>query len=341
MTKANEGEIAPGSWNRMMRPYVGPSLPHSLLQLATTVVPLVLVWIAMVALVDRAYGVTLLLSIPAGLLVVRLFMIQHDCGHGAFFRSRLANDLLGNVLGVPILVPYLYWRRAHSVHHATSGNLDRRKYGDIDTLTVKEYLAMSRGRRIFYRFYRNPIVLLLVGPIFQFVIKHRFPWDIPRSWKKEWAGVVFTNLAIAAAVTAFALTIGLRRFLAVQIPIIFVSGSIGVLLFYVQHQFEETYWRKNDRWDYFAAALQGSSYLALPGVLRWFTANIGYHHVHHLDSRIPNYRLKRCHDENPELQRATRITIRDAMQTLRLALWDEEAEKLVGFRHLRALAARS
>jgi omega-6 fatty acid desaturase (delta-12 desaturase) len=337
MTNSRE-RPAERTWNEILRPYMRSSLPRSLFQVADTVVPFVLLWIGMIATVDRAYGLTLLLSVPSGLLIVRLFMIQHDCGHGAFFRSTLANDALGSVLGIVTLVPYAYWRRTHAIHHGTSGNLDRRGFGDIDTLTIDEYLALSRPRRFFYRFYRNPLTLLLLGPLVQFVLKHRLPHDLPLRWRKEWASVAFTNVALVAVYWAMMQAIGVGPFLAIQIPVIFFAGTVGVFLFYVQHQFENTYWRHKDVWNYFDAAATGSSLLALPRVLEWFTANIGYHHVHHLCSKIPNYRLRRCFEENPELHRVTRLTLRNAWRTLGLALWDEREGKLVGFGRLRETA---
>jgi omega-6 fatty acid desaturase (delta-12 desaturase) len=329
------GASVPMSWNAILRPYMKPSVALGALQIVTTIAPLVGLWIAMLAFVDVAYPVTLVLSVPTALFLVRLFMIQHDCGHGAFFRSPIANDVLGNILGILTLVPYAYWRRTHAIHHGTSGNLDRRRFGEIQTLPIEEYRARSRAGRLVYRLYRDPLVLLLLGPIYQFILKHRFPWNIPLSWTREWASVLFTNLGIAALYVALATWIGVGRFLAIQIPIVMISGTVGIFLFYVQHQFEGAYWRRNEDWNYFEAGLEGSSRFALPRVLQWFTANIGFHHVHHLCSKIPNYRLERCYKECPALHAAPCLTLKNCWKCLRLALWDEERERLVGFRDVR------
>ncbi len=323
-----------------MAPYRAPSAWRSMFQLANTVLPLTVLWLVMLWAVDGRYWLSLLLAVPAALLLVRLFMFQHDCGHGAFFRSRTLNNLVGSVIGVLTLVPYAYWRKTHAVHHATSGNLEQRTFGDIITLTVREYLSLSTFKRVRYRLYRHPLVMLVIGPFYQFVLKHRFPYDLPRSWRREWTSVHRTNLALLLVVIAMWLTIGLDRFLLVQLPITLIAGSIGVFLFYVQHQYEDTYWRYRDAWNYYDAGLEGSSYFVLPAVLRWFTANIGFHHIHHVCSRIPNYRLQRCFEENLEVQRVTRLSIVESVRTLRMSLWDEEERKLVGFRDLPRIFRR-
>ncbi len=258
-------------WHNLLATYRRPSPWRSLFQLGNTVVPFVAIWLVMLWSLEYGYWITLLCALPAALLLMRLFILQHDCGHGSFFKSRRANDLLGFVLGVVTLVPYTYWRRTHAIHHATSGNLDMRNFGDIDTLTVKEYLGLSKLKRLRYRLYRHPVVMLLVGPTYQFIFKHRFPLDIPRSWKREWASVHRTNLALLLVVMTMWLTIGLPRFLLVQLPITLIAGSVGVFLFYVQHQYEHTYWRYREAWDYYDAGLLGSSHYVLPKVFQWFT----------------------------------------------------------------------
>jgi omega-6 fatty acid desaturase (delta-12 desaturase) len=295
----------------------------------------------MLASLEYSYWITLLLALPAAGFLVRLFIIQHDCGHGSFFRSRAANNTLGFVLGILTLTPYAYWRKAHAIHHATSGNLDHRGFGDISTLTVKEYLALTRWRRLRYRLYRNPLILFGLGPFYEFILRQRFPLGLPRSWRREWASILWTNLALLAVVAMMWKTVGIQAFLAVQLPISLLAGSSGVWLFYIQHQFEDTYWEKDDAWSFHAAGIKGSSYYDLPGMLHWFTGNIGVHHVHHLSSRIPNYRLRQCFRENPELQQVTRLTLWGSLKCARLKLWDEERGKLVGFQHLDSIRVKS
>jgi omega-6 fatty acid desaturase (delta-12 desaturase) len=319
------------TWSEILEPYKVTHLGKSLWQLGSTAVLFVVTWWLMLQSLEVSYWLTLLLALPAAGLVTRLFIIQHDCGHGCFFRSPRANHVVGFLLGVVSLTPYQYWRRTHAIHHASSGDLDRRDFGEIETLTVREYLARSPWDRFRYRLYRNFFVLLVVGPFYQFVLKHRLPLDAPREWKREWRGVMATNLALAAVVVTLGLTVGFGRFALVHGPIVVLSGALGVWLFYVQHQFEDTYWENHPEWDFHRAGAEGSSFLDLPRVLHWFTGNIGYHHVHHLSSRIPNYSLRRCMEENPELQAVTRLTLRKSFQCARLKLWDEENRRLVGF----------
>ncbi|HJS47482.1 MAG TPA: fatty acid desaturase [Gemmatimonadales bacterium] len=327
-------------WNKLLAPYRHVVTWKSLFQLGTTSALLALFWLAMLWSLEVGYWLTLLLALPAAMMLVRLFMLQHDCGHGSFFRSQRVANLVGTALGCFTLVPYEYWRKTHAIHHATSGNLDHRSFGDIDTLTVREYLSRPRMKRIGYRLYRHPLVMLLVGPAWQFVLKHRLPLDIPRDWKREWLSVHLTNLALAALVTGMWLAVGLDRFLLVQLPITLLAGSIGVYLFYVQHQYEDTYWRYQEAWNYFAAGLEGASHLRMPKLLQWCTANIGLHHIHHVSSRIPNYHLQRAYDAIPELRRVTQLRLAESVKTLRLTLWDEDARKLVGFRELRRIRER-
>jgi omega-6 fatty acid desaturase (delta-12 desaturase) len=327
-------------WNALLAPYREPDVWRSLYQIINTAVPFVLVWLAMLWSLQVGYWLTLLLAVPAALLVVRMFMFQHDCGHAALFRSRRANEAVGFAIGILTLVPYAYWRKTHAIHHATSGNLDQRGFGDITTLTVREYLGLSKWKRTLYRLYRHPAVMLLVGPTYQFILKHRLPLDTPFSWRREWRSVHWTNAALAAVIGIMWLAVGLDRFLLVQLPITLLAGSIGVFLFYVQHQFEDTYWRYREAWDYHASGLEGASHFVLPRVLRWFTANIGLHHIHHVAPRIPNYHLQRCFDENPELQQATRLTLGKSIKTLWLSLWDEDDRRLVRFRDLRRITRR-
>ncbi len=327
-------------WNALLAPYRSPILWKSLWQLGSTVLLFAGCWWATAASLEVHYGVTLLLAIPTAMMVVRLFMLQHDCGHGSFFQSRKANTAVGGILGVFTLVPYTYWRKTHALHHAGTGDLEGRELGDIDTLTVREYLGLSPWRRFLYRCYRHPIVLLLVGPAWQFIIKHRLPLDIPRSWKREWASVHWTNVGIAVAVAGMCWLVGWRTFLAVQLPVTLIAGAIGIYLFYVQHQYEDTYWRYRDAWNYYAAGLEGASHLVMPKFLQWCTANIGLHHIHHVSSRIPNYRLQQAFDAIPDLRRATILTLPQSVKTLWLTLWDEDEKRLIGFRELRRMRDR-
>jgi acyl-lipid omega-6 desaturase (Delta-12 desaturase) len=325
-------------WLSMTAPFVGPDPGRSVRQLSVTAAGFAGFWTAAYLALQVHVLLTLVLTVPTAAFLVRLFMIQHDCGHGSYFRSRKVRDTVGFCIGVLTLTPYQYWRRTHAHHHAHSGDLDLRGFGDVETLTVNEYLSLSSRERMAYRFYRHPITLLALGPIFHFVLKHRYPREVPRDWKQAWASIWWTNACIAGILVVAAFTIGLVPFLIVQAPVTLMAGAAGILLFYVQHQFEETYWERDPEWDYFAAAVHGSSHLILPKPLAWLTASIGIHHVHHLSSRIPNYRLQECFDANPELQNATRVTLRDAARLFRFTLWDEASNRMVGFREMKGRA---
>jgi len=275
--------------------------------------------------------------VPAAGFLVRLFMIQHDCGHGAFFRQREANDWVGRVISVLTLTPYDFWRRTHAMHHASSGNLDHRGTGDIDMLTVREYLALPRREQLLYRLYRHPLVLFGVGPVYNFLLRQRLPFGLMRDGWQPWVSTMGTNIAIAALVAVMMWLVGVRPFLLVHLPITFLGAAIGVWLFYVQHQFEETFWARNENWNFQEAALHGSSHYDLPGVLRWFTANIGVHHIHHLCARIPYYRLPGVLRDHPHLAAIGRLTLWDSLKCVRMALWDEEQRRGVSFREIGAV----
>jgi omega-6 fatty acid desaturase (delta-12 desaturase) len=325
-------------WNKTLAPFYGADTRRSVTQLVSSAVPFFAFWTLAYLSLAISYWLTLLCSLAATGFLMRLFMIQHDCGHGSYFISRRARNTVGFIIGVLTLTPYEYWRKTHAYHHAHSGNLDLRGFGDIDTLTMEEYYSKSFWGRWGYRIYRNPVVLFGVGAVFHFVVIHRFPWTTPKGWKQAWRSVWLTNLALAVILLAMSLTIGLKAFLLVHGPVVFFTCVTGVWLFYVQHQFEETYWHRTQEWDYYDAALQGSSLLALPKPLQWLTASIGVHHVHHLNARIPNYRLQEAMDAVPELQNPTRITMGDSLRLLGLALWDEVEERLVSFREAGRMA---
>ena len=324
-------------WTRILTSYRTPNHLRSVAELAITALPLVALWTAAWFAFSLGHAwVSLLIAIPAAGFLLRLFMILHDCGHGTFFENRLANDWVGRVIGVLTLTPYDWWRRTHAIHHATTGNLDRRGIGDVDTLTVREYQARSRWGRLKYRLYRHPLVLFVIGPAYLFFLQHRLPIGFMRDGWRPWASTMATNLAIALIVATLMWFIGIEAFLLVHLPIMLLAATGGVWLFYVQHQFEQTAWERDARWNLHQAALYGSSHYDLPILLRWFTANIGIHHVHHLCSRIPFYRLPRVLRDHPELREVGQITLLQSFRCVKLSLWDEAQRRLVSFREVSA-----
>jgi omega-6 fatty acid desaturase (delta-12 desaturase) len=328
------------AWTQKLSRFREPSRLRSIVEIGITFGPLAALWALM--WLSYSFGfwwLTLLLAVPAAGFLVRLFMIQHDCGHGAFFRHRLANDWTGRALGVLTFTPYDFWRRTHAIHHASAGNLEKRGIGDIDTLTVKEYLALSRWGRLRYRLYRHPAVMFGFGPAYLFIVQHRLPVGLMRNGWGPWLSTLGTNAGIALIAGGLIWLIGIGPFALVHLPIMLLAATMGVWLFYVQHQFEHTVWAHNENWDLHDVALHGSSYYVLPGILRWFTANIGMHHVHHLCSRIPYYRLPRVLREHPELDAISRLTLWDSIKCVRLVLWDESRKKLISFREMRSMLA--
>lgn len=321
-------------WVRKLAAYGQPSNRRGLVEIALTVIPLVALWVIMWLTLDLGYWLTLLLAIPAAGFLARMFMIQHDCGHGSFFSSRAANNWTGRLIGVLTLTPYGYWKRTHAMHHANSGNLDRRGFGDVDTLTVSEYCAHSKWRRFAYRLYRHPLVMFGIGPAYLFLLQHRLPVGLMNRGWRPWLSAMGTTAAISLTVAGLVYMLGFETLLRLYLPVMLMAASLGVWLFFVQHQFEDTVWDSEQNWNWHNAALLGSSHYDLPGVLRWLTANIGMHHVHHLCGRIPFYNLPRALRDFPELRNVSRLTLRESLGCVRLALWDENLRKMVAFREI-------
>jgi len=317
--------------------YARPDYQKAFWQLSNTVVPYLGLWALMIYLMLQGYPywLTLLLAIPAACLLVRIFIFFHDCTHGAFFPSRRANRVLGYVAGTLVFTPYEDWQRTHVIHHSASGDLDRRGIGDVWTLTVAEYLAASRFKRLVYRLFRNPLVLFSVVPLFLFLLVNRFAST--GAGKRERRSVMLTNTAIATLAIVMSLALGWQNYLLVQLPVLWMAASIGMWMFYVQHQYEDVYWTRTESWDLTRSGLEGSSYYKLPKALQWLVGNIGLHHIHHVRANIPNYNLQRCHNEVPALQAVAPLTIRKSLKSLWLNLWDEQRQKLVSFRAIRRL----
>ena len=320
------------SWRQAVASYQSPDLRRSLWQIVNTFVPYIVLWVLMVRSLEVSYWLTLALAVPAAGFLVRIFIFFHDCGHGSFFKSGRANDIFGIITGILTFTPYYSWRHAHALHHATAGDLDRRGVGDIWTMTVREYRAASLWKRFAYRVFRFPPFTFLIGPTVVFLILQRFPSGekAPRERMSIWA----TDLALLGVAALMSALIGLEAYVLIQIPVMVLAGMAGVWLFYVQHQFEETYWERHENWDFAAAALQGASYYQLPRVLQWFSGNIGFHHIHHLSPKIPNYKLQICFDASPIFQQIKPVTILSSLRSLGLHLWDEERRRLVGFGQL-------
>jgi omega-6 fatty acid desaturase (delta-12 desaturase) len=330
-----KGPSDAAAWKKIVVRYQQPSRWRGVWQIVNSLVPYAVLWYLIHLSLAVSWWITLPLAILAGGFLVRLFIIHHDCGHGSFFKSRKANDVWGFITGVLTFTPYQLWRREHAIHHSASGDLDRRGLGSVWTLTVQEYLEASRWKRFAYRLARNPFVLFVIAPFFLFVIKHRFCRK--QASRRERHSVYWTNLAILGVAIGLSVVFGLKAYLVIQLTMAMVAGSAGVWLFYVQHQFEGVYWQRHGQWDYFAAALHGSSFYKLPRILQWFSGNIGFHHIHHLSPRIPNYNLERCHQAEPLFQTVPPVTLFSSLKSLTFRLWDEKQHRLVGFRQLRNL----
>lgn len=330
-----ERQADTSAWKEIVARYQKPAIWRSAWQVVNTLIPYAVLWYLMYRSLAVSYWITAPLAILAGGFLVRTFIIFHDCGHGSFFKSRKANDILGFLTGVLIFTPYYHWRWDHALHHASSGDLDRRGSGDVWTLTVQEYLEASRWKRFAYRLARHPVVLFVVAPLFLFLVKHRFAYV--KASRRERNSVYWTNLAILGMAAVLSWILGVKAYLLIQLTVMAIAGSAGVWLFYVQHQFEGVYWERGDEWDYAAAALKGSSFYKLPKVLQWFSGNIGFHHIHHLSPRIPNYHLERCHKAEPLFQRVKSVTLFSSFKSITFRLWDEQRRKLVGYGHLRTI----
>lgn len=320
-------------WRASIGKYKNSELRQSVWQLVNSILPYLILWYLMYRSLAISYWLTLGLALLAGGFLVRIFIIFHDCGHGSFFRSKTANAIWGTITGILTFTPYHLWSHQHAIHHSASGDLDRRGVGDVWLVTVSEYQAMPRWKRAVYRFYRHPLVMFLLGPLFMFLIMHRFPGPVATA--KDRQNLYLTNAVLAGILVLAHFTIGLKAYILIQLPVIWLAGIAGIWLFYLQHQFDGVYWRRHAAWDFESAALQGSSFYRLPKILQWFSGNIGFHHIHHLNARIPNYKLEKCYREIGSALGVQAITFKAGFKSLKLRLWDEVQGKLVGFGSLK------
>ncbi len=323
------------AWKEIVLKYQKPSLWRAIWQITNTLVPMGIIWYLMYLALPVSWWLVVPLAVLAGGFLVRVFIIFHDCGHGSYFKSRAANDVVGFITGVLTFTPYYHWRWEHAIHHSSAGDLDKRGTGDVWTMTVQEYLESSRWKKFAYRLSRNPFILFGVAPLVLFMVLQRFP--SPKASPRERHSVYAMNAAILAVAVMLSLVFGVRAYLLIQVIILLVAGGAGVWMFYVQHQFEDVYWERGEDWSYVSAALEGSSFYKLPRILQWFSGNIGFHHIHHLSPRIPNYNLEKCHQADPLFQQVKPITLFSSFKTATYRLWDEKSRKLVGYSHLREL----
>ena len=330
--------IGPSAWKEIVARYQKSSTGRAVWQIINTLVPYSLIWYLMYVSLSVSWWLTVPLAMLAAAFQVRIFIIFHDCGHGSFFASRTANDVVGFIAGVLTFTPYFHWRWEHSLHHQTAGDLDRRGTGDIWTITVEEYIASSRWRRFAYTLARNPVVLFLIAPLYLFLIRQRFP--SPTANRRERMSVYWMNLALLGLAVTMSAIFGFKAYVIIQVLVVGIAGCVGIWLFYVQHQFDGVYWGRREDWDYTTAALQGSSFYKLPRILQWFSGNIGFHHIHHLSPRIPNYNLEQCHLADPLFRSVRPITLFSSLKSFTYRLWDEQRGKLVGYRHMRRIRRR-
>ncbi|NQU29150.1 MAG: fatty acid desaturase [Anaerolineae bacterium] len=325
-------------WRKIIRKYQVADTWRSVWQIVNTLVPYFILWGIMFWSVGISYWLTLLISIPTAGFMVRTFIIFHDCGHGSFFKSKRANTAVGIITGILTFTPWHSWWHEHAIHHATAGNLDKRGTGDVDTWTVEEYLAAPFFKRLWYRIMRHPLVMFTIGAMIVFAVVQRVP--LPSHGKRERASIWWTNLALVVLIPGLIALVGWKTYLLVQVPVLLLGTSAGVWMFYVQHNYEGSYWERQEKWDFYKAAMNGSSLYELPAILQWFTGNIGFHHIHHLGPRIPNYKLQECLKENPVFK-VKSLNIWSSLKTLRLRLWDEAAQKMVGWEALRKYRQRN
>jgi omega-6 fatty acid desaturase (delta-12 desaturase) len=327
-------QVIDRSWQKAIMKYTQPDIRKSIWQIINTLLPYLGLWYLMIQSLEVSYWITLILAVIASGFLIRLFIIFHDCGHGSFFKSKQANNIIGMAFGILSFTPYNKWHNQHFDHHATSVNLDKRGLGDVWTMTLEEFRNSSKWKRLVYRAFRNPVLMFTIGPLFMILVQNRFSKKTMD--RKARLNVYFTNIVVVIIATGMSLLIGLKAYLLIQIPVLFISHVAGLWLFYIQHQFEDVSWNRDINWDYKTAAIEGSSFLKLPAVLQWFTGNIGFHHLHHLSPRIPNYNLQKCHNENDLFRTVKPVTLFSTFKALNLSLWDEANRQLVRFRNVTA-----
>ena len=342
MSKEVEIKKFLNNWNKIVIKYQKPDTKKAVIQMLNSILPFLAIWIVMYFSLDWSYWLTLALGIVNAFFMVRIFIIQHDCGHQSFLKSRKWNNVIGFICSFFSSMPYKYWAKSHDFHHAHCGQLEEeiRDIGDIHFLTVEEYKGLSNLKKFFYRLYRNPFVMFLLGPLYYLLVVQRLPLVKLKGWNKIYRNQLINNLAIGFAYFGIAYLLGWKNFLLVHLPIFVSFATIAVWFFYVQHQHDHAYRQWKENWEYLLAAVKGSTFYKLPKVMQWFTGNIGFHHIHHLSSKIPNYNLEKCATENPILQKfATKVTFIESLSYMFNSLWDEQQQKMISFREYRRLKA--